>query len=581
MARMIPPLILDGCASPGEKEVFYRLHDGAETDEWIVLHSLCLAEHVRQVSGEIDFVVVIPEMGVLCLEVKACTRLRRSNGLWYYGTDPNADPRGPFRQAAEAMHSLRAKLVKAQPDLASIVFWSAAVFPYVAFEEESPEWHKWQSIDRPKFRARPFPESLMGVMENARRYLVSCKTARWFAPTAKKPTFEECQRIAHALRGDFEIFESAVSARQRRETEILRFTEEQYYALDAMQSNKQVIFAGPAGTGKTVLALEAARRSAALGLKTLFLCFNRNLGQFIRTASEGFGKELRAQTLHGLMVDFVGHDAVPSDTPQSYWTRELPNLASLRAIGSEDHAASYDLLIVDEAQDILREEYLEFLDLLLRGGLKAGNWMMFGDFEKQAIYGGHSLESVKRALALSFPVYTLSTNCRNTPRVAATAHLLGGLNPDYARVLRPDKGPESDPVYRFYDSPSRQQENLVEALERLYGEGFRGSDVVILSPFSASKAAAASLSKEPWNQRVRPLTACDRGHVPFTTVHSFKGLEAAAVIVTDLESVRSTSEQALLYVAVTRAQDRLVLLVSQKAKQDLINALYAGHQERD
>jgi hypothetical protein len=99
MARMLPADIFSGCPSRGEREIFTRLKDSPETTDWIVLHSLDLANHVRRISGEADFVVIVPSKGILCLEVKACTRLSRTDRGWVYGSDPVPDARGPFRQA--------------------------------------------------------------------------------------------------------------------------------------------------------------------------------------------------------------------------------------------------------------------------------------------------------------------------------------------------------------------------------------------------------------------------------------------------------------------------------------------------
>lgn len=97
---MIPSVIADGTTSGGEKEVFRRLRDDPGTEGWIVLHSLSIAEHVERVSGEIDFVVIIPRKGVLCLEIKGCSasQLRRDDrGLWFYSRDSKGDACGPFR----------------------------------------------------------------------------------------------------------------------------------------------------------------------------------------------------------------------------------------------------------------------------------------------------------------------------------------------------------------------------------------------------------------------------------------------------------------------------------------------------
>lgn len=129
MAVMIPPVVYEGCPSPGEAEIFRRLRDDPETHGWTVLHSLDIAKHRRQISGEADFVVIIPSRGVLVLEVKAAHSVRRtSEGQWYYGTNPKPDPRGPFKQASEAMHSIRDRVVSQDRSLSRVVFWSAVIF---------------------------------------------------------------------------------------------------------------------------------------------------------------------------------------------------------------------------------------------------------------------------------------------------------------------------------------------------------------------------------------------------------------------------------------------------------------------
>jgi hypothetical protein len=38
-------------APPGEKQLFAALAESTGTDDWTVLHSLAIADHVRQVEG--------------------------------------------------------------------------------------------------------------------------------------------------------------------------------------------------------------------------------------------------------------------------------------------------------------------------------------------------------------------------------------------------------------------------------------------------------------------------------------------------------------------------------------------------
>ncbi|MFX4263088.1 NERD domain-containing protein [Pelotomaculum propionicicum] len=565
---MIPSVIYSGCPSPGEQEIFRRLKEDPSTKDWVVLHSLDIPEHRSQVSGEIDFVIIIPSKGVLCLEVKACSKLHRDAGLWYYGNNTSPDKRGPFKQASDAMHSLRKKLVKRRPDLSRIVFWSAVIFPYIEFYEEAVEWHPWQVIDNRAFRSKPLSHLLLIVINRARKFMKECPNAPWFYSESQEPNLEQCETIAEILRPNFECFETPKSRAHRIEDEVKYFTEEQYSALDAMSMNPRVVFAGPAGTGKTVLAMEATRRNQVAGQRILFLCFNRILGKWLEDQMSDCGNVVLG-TLHKFMLSAAGVPDIPSHGSE-FWGNELPLLAIDRLL--EGDFSPFDVLVIDEAQDILRESYLDFLDLCLKGGLATGRWFLFGDFEKQAIYGSAklSLEKFFNLRAGNSPSYSLRINCRNTPRIAHLVHLLGGLNPGYTKILRPDDNVE--PNLKYYQNYESQEQILSNTLKELYDEGFKGNEIVILSP-KAEGSCASLLTIQPWRDRIRPYDLAGTGHIRFSSIHSFKGMEAPIIIVTDIEHVYGKASVSLFYIAVTRALNRLVILANESARKDIVSTL--------
>ncbi len=572
MARMIPSVMDPSCQSPGEREIFQRLRDDPGAAEWIVLHSLDVAEHRRQISGEVDFVVIIPSKGVLFLEVKACSRLERDpQGRWYYGSDPKPDPRGPFKQASESMHSVHRQLVKQRADLSRVVVWSGVVFPYVPFETASPEWHSWQVIDTNVYRRQSIATAIERVIDKAREFLAGRNTAAWFDPGSNEPDPQQCQAIAEILRPHFEFYESPKSQAERRSDEVKLYTVAQFGALDSMAANPRVLFSGPAGSGKTLLAIEAARRSRAVGRRVLLICFNHLLARWLQDQVASLRPMVQASTLHARMLAVVGGKGSDGARDRDFWETALPNLATERILAASGDEFTFDELIVDEAQDVLRDSFLDFLDVSLRGGLAAGRWRMFGDFEKQAIFDSDHLDAESTLNERCGPVYSyvLRDNCRNTPRIAAYARILGQLDPDYAHVLRPDDGIE--PELLFFRTAEQQHELLVQTLESLYGQGFRGRDVVILSP--RVDGSAASLSVKPWADRIKPFEAAREGEIGFTSIHAFKGLEAGAVIVTDIDRIRDDASVALFYIATTRALHRLVILANESVKKDVREAL--------
>lgn len=572
MARMIPSEVYGPSTPPGEITVFEALRDDPETQDWVVLHSLDIVHHRSQISGEIDFVVIIPKKGVLVIEVKSHSFIDRRDGLWFMGrADRSGSPRGPFKQVSTAMHSLHDSVLKRMPGLKAVPFATCVIFTHCEFKQTSTEWHDWEIIDSAKL-SRPIGGLLLGVMENWRAKFASAPSGGWFNRDAEDPTPEQVDVLTEFLRPSFELYESPKSQAARRAEELKRYTESQYGAIDAMSFNKRVIFQGPAGTGKTMLAIEAARRAAANGRRVLFLCFNNLLGEWLRKETEPLGPLVDTTTLHKYLLKVA---AIPDGAYYSsskFWSEELPSkaLEVLFEIGEYDTA--YDEIVIDEAQDILRPNYLDILDLTLKDGLENGRWRIFGDFEKQAIYKSDASLTLEEVIEQRFPgamVFSLRDNCRNRPRVAEMVHLLGGLKPGYSHILRPDDGQQ--PKIKYYSNLPQQLEHLTTELADLYREGFDPGDIVILSPKGPNECAAGKVALSPLRERLRPISSASEKQIRYSSIHAFKGLEAGAIIVTDIENIIDASD--LFYIAVTRTLHRLVLLISDQAKQDVITTL--------
>ena len=604
--RLIPPTISESTKSDGERAVFEALAaSGPDTAGWTVLHSFDIADHRRQLAGEIDFLCVVPGKGVLVVEVKGCHQLARQGGDWYYGHSAEPDHRGPFRQAADAMHSLRQRLARQHSELAGVPFWSAACFPFIDFTESSPEWHSWQIIDRRALQAQPVARLIERVLVQARKHLAE-HHAGWLHAEKAEPTPDQCDALVNLLRPDFEFFESPKSRFERLNDEVRHYTDEQFEALDTIDANPRIVFDGPAGTGKTLLAIEAARRAAARGRRVLLLCFNRPLGRWLQEETAGMGRVVTARTLHEHLRLLAG--ILPTRGQRcrtEFWQDELPALALEALLEREGDGGLFDEIVLDEAQDVLRRSYLDALDLSLRGGLEHGHWRFFGDFTWQRIYDAAALSvdefldppadaRAAGAVPVSAMRCELLINCRNTPRVAGLACAAGHVSPGYRRVRRPDDAVE--PELRWYGDAGEQLELLRSVLTELRADGFTGPRVAVLSPYGNERCAAAQLTEQPWRDRLAPLVrepgedeeaedigdwlkACipsdldavdlRSGAMKYASIYRFKGLESPAVVITDVEAVEDHVQRSLIYVGCTRALHRLVILASRDVRAQL------------
>lgn len=568
MARMIPPTF--AASTPhGERRIFELLQNDPGTRDWIVLHSYGVSSHQTKRSAEIDMIVLVPELGVLCLEIKG-SKVSRREGVWDYGYKKSTE--GPFRQASTAMHALRETISKKDVSYSDVLFWSGVIFTSQSFYEHSPEWHAWQFLDRMDLSRKPISKLIVNMLEKAHKHSSSLiGSSNWYKNEMSRPSEKKIQRLVQLMRGDFEPISSLKDVVEHAEQTIKTLTEEQYAVLDSLEDNDRILVNGLAGTGKTILAIEAARRASQTGLSVLLICFNKLLSEWIfnevSTISNSSDAEIRAVHIHGLMREVVGHTS-PIRNESEYWRKELPEQVLFK-LWDDENAKKYDVLIVDEAQDVLTPEYLDVLSELLVGGLAGGKWLIFGDYKNQAIYLGNAERSaidLTRDLTERAPHHTkhnLYVNCRNAEKIATTLSLVCNLNPSYKKTMQDVEGAEVEPL--FWKDDDSQQTMLAKVINELLPV-FGAEGIVVLSTRKDEQSCAVKLGKQE-NVELFPIRHIKGAalSIPYATIHAFKGLEAQAVIITDISSL-SDEQRALLYVAMSRARIRLVLLMHESCR---------------
>ena len=517
--RMIPSQPLD-TQSRAELRVFDQLRacfSGADQHGWFAMHSLNLPQHEYKRFGEIDFVVCGPD-GLFVLEVKG-GEVSCRDGIWEtrnrYGSVERLKE-SPFRQAEGALHGLRKKL---PVELANaFVFGYAAVMPDIGSLPESSEWDRAVLADARNFRQ----------FEKWLNKLISHWRNKGRGDSKASP--EQLRRLQQFLRPEFEAVMPLHASAHAIEARVAQLTEDQLRYIDVVEANDRVICSGGAGTGKTMLALELAKRWSAAGMKVALTCHSPWLKGYLEKAAPP-----------GVTVSL---------------TSSAPVTAKRAGI------EKFDALIVDEGQDVLNMDALERLDSILRGGLDNGRWSFFHDVNNQSgLCGEYRPDAYEYLAGLGAARIPLKTNCRNSLPILERVQT--ALDADVGTSAVGD-----GPAVREIKVTGREDAAvalLKELLKLINEDGFSPSDIVILSPMAYSQSCA-SLIPEHAGIRISVLDAyspwgANNRDIGFAQIEGFKGLESTVVWLVDMcapsvESLLRSSH----YVGMTRARALLGMI---------------------
>jgi hypothetical protein len=522
--RMIPD-IPHGTNSRAEKRVFDRLRTvtfGDKQDRYTAYHSLNLTGHAYKRWGEIDFLICGPK-GLYAIEVKG-GRVSCQNGVWHY---TNIDDKvftsreGPFKQAESALHGLRDNLNAnlSEQVISQFSFGFGVITPDCELNVSGTEW------DIHTIAGTRAYKDLERWLEKLFQY--------WRGKDSKdrRPDSDALKVVQHYLRPNFEAVVPLQAQSLDAEERIAQLTEDQFEMVDVVTANRRVMCSGGAGTGKTFLALELARRWTANDMNVLLACRSPWLKSFLEARF-----------------------AMPRLT-----------ISTIAAIKTELHRAGldcFDSLIVDEGQDMFDMDSLDKLDSTIDGGLEGGCWCFFHDINNQAGLLGRSDQDAVDYLHSFEPARVpLRTNCRNTKIILDKVQ--SSLGADMGT-----RGAGQGPRIREYQATSKEDAAKLLAVEisELVDLGMLASgNVTILSPLQIEASCVAELPAKIRNK----IASLDEYSVKlfpdkkisFATIRDFKGLENEAIIVVDLPPPdREVGDLAAHYVAMSRARSVLSLI---------------------
>jgi hypothetical protein len=520
---MIPSNVDDFNNSYGEKRVYEALRDSLPSD-YTVFHSFCWNKKStnRIEWGEADFAIFHPQYGILVVEVKS-GGIALKDGKWYYERTDNQKRypmKDPLEQANRTKYAIKQLLDNTLPQ--SEYVWAESIVWFPSLSEKS-------AVDNMPNTYHPEIVLMEWALDNVKKAI---ENAYNFYDTKRrtKLSSEGEKFVIRTLAPAFNAVPSLKSTYTEQEYQFLRLTNEQNGLLDYLDEQPSAAIQGSAGTGKTILAVEKAKRLSKDG-KVLFLCFNRFLVDDLRLKNKEYKNSITFCNLLTLVKTKTKMEGMPKE-------QDITNF--LNQYDTYDNW-DYQHIIVDEGQD-LSNEHLELLATIAK--CEEGAFYVFYD-KNQLVQKYQMQEYLQKAECR----LVLRRNCRNTHNIATTAARPIGIEPVIWEKLPAGKLPD----FYILSNVDGLMAKLTELVKKYVSADIPLHQITILT-MKTEETSLLSKTDKIGNYKI--TRERDENSVLFTTARKFKGLESDVIIIIDIDSNTFTNADVknLFYVGASRAK---------------------------
>ncbi|HYD51145.1 MAG TPA: nuclease-related domain-containing protein, partial [Gemmatimonadaceae bacterium] len=262
-----------GSGASAERAVWQALRDTLPDDAALFANLAILHDATEH---EIDLLVAWPGVGLAVIETKG-GHITRRDGAWYQGRPPQQHHIDPVRQAQDARHALQRWLrTNGAHDAARSRTAHLVAFPHTTIPADwhSPEAPRAIVLDRHDLAdaATRLRDALEG--HGGGHAPLTSTDADILVAVLAAPLPAHTDALARAER---------LAAEAAEHTDrIEQLTHDQSQLLAGMlRAQRRLVVVGAAGSGKTFVALETARRRAREGERVALLCYSRGLGRYL------------------------------------------------------------------------------------------------------------------------------------------------------------------------------------------------------------------------------------------------------------------------------------------------------------
>lgn len=481
----------------------------------------------RREDREADVIVAWPGFGIAVIEVKGGS-VHLRGGEWRQvggGLDKRIRP---VDQARRCKYLLRDYLRRdrrwtaGDPRMVHLVALPATTLPDDFAAPDAPRWMVLGKAD--------LSQAAAGVASALRQW----------ESDIEPPTAEDVEAFVDCLAGVGIPQQDLLATLHEREAECDLLTRDQARVLDWLRANRRVEVRGGAGSGKTWLALEKARRLTLEGERVAVMCYSRGLAEYLRRRVETWQPKERPAhvgTFHGLGIDW---GVTPgSDDDSGYWEEYLPE-RMVELAAALPVADRFDAIVVDEAQDFAESWWPAVLAALRCP--EDGCLYVFAD-EGQRVFARQGRPPV------ALTPFDLDENLRNTKQIAGT---FGSLTTSQMRY----RGGDGVPV-RFVQCATDDATGAADdEAAALLDAGWPAESVALLTTYRRHpvQAERQTAGQDAYWDSFWADDDLFYGHVL-----GFKGLERPAVVLAVNGFRDEARAREMLYVGLSRARDLLVV----------------------
>ena len=349
MAKMIPSGGPNRTNSyRAEPDIYWRL--SKLNDTFTVIHSLpWLSAAVKTIdkkfapTGELDFIVLHPELGILAIEVKGGRFKFDRHKFVYIKNNQEFDPISQLRRGTFAL----SKWIQSAGIYFSVGY--AWIFPDVDMKDKRvpPAFQDISKNQRLAIDHRQIPDLENHIIEIMEYWKETLGVFSLSQQNINKIVDLVCPSSEYDLGWDSRV--------EYDNKTWLTLTEQQERNLKRILEFDRTVVSGRPGTGKTILAIALARYLAAENKKILFLLFNSPIRKKIECELNDLSN-IDVFTFHSLCGVAESRLNRRFDGDPDDWFTEIAPLALQEAI-NKNHMGRYDALIIDEGQIFRRNWY--------------------------------------------------------------------------------------------------------------------------------------------------------------------------------------------------------------------------------